>query len=278
MERIPAALKDLDWGEVWKQDQQLRRAPDDAAYWDKRAPSFQKTALTSPYARSFIERCGIHPEETVFDMGCGSGTLALPLAAAGHTVTARDFSPVMLDLMMQRAEAEGYAQRIDSAILSWEDDWDAASTPVCDVAVASRSIATSDLQAALLKLESRARRRVCITLGTGTSPRHDPTLLKVVGRSLPRYPEFVLCMNILWQLGRRPALSYIDGTRQSTYNSPEHAVEKNAELMDATPQERALLEEYTAEHLRQVEIPDEGLVWQYDHQRVISWAFISWNI
>lgn len=277
MERTPAALRGLDWAEVWKEDQRLRRAPDDAAYWDRRAPSFQKTAGTSPYARAFIERCGVRPGETVFDMGCGSGTLALPLAAAGTRVVARDFSPVMLDLMMRRAQAEGYAERIDSAVLAWADDWDAARVPVCDVAVASRSIATEDLQDALLKLESRARRRVCLTLSCGVGPRHDAVLLQAVGRKLPQYPEHVLCMNILWQLGRRPSLGYIESDRQSTYDSPEHAVEKNAELMEVTPHERALLEEYTAAHLRQVE-GDEGLVWQYDHRRVISWAFISWDL
>ena len=40
-----------------------------------------------------------------------------------------------------------------------------------DVAIASRSIATADLRDALLRLTEVARRRVCITLATGSPPR-----------------------------------------------------------------------------------------------------------
>ena len=38
----------------------------------------------------------MQPGETVFDMGCGTGTLAAEMATSGHKVIAADFSSGML--------------------------------------------------------------------------------------------------------------------------------------------------------------------------------------
>ena len=47
--------------------------------------------------REFIEKSGLKCGESVFDMGCGSGTLCVPLAEDGYTVFAGDFSEKMLN-------------------------------------------------------------------------------------------------------------------------------------------------------------------------------------
>ena len=89
----------IDWAQSWRDAQAQRRKPDNSEFWNNRAPSFLKVAGTSPYAVEFVKRAQLQPGETVFDMGCGSGTLALPLARQGHKVWGCDFSPVMLELM-----------------------------------------------------------------------------------------------------------------------------------------------------------------------------------
>lgn len=43
----------------------------------------------------------------ILDVGAGTGRIALPLARAGHVVTALDPSPAMLDVARRRAAAEG---------------------------------------------------------------------------------------------------------------------------------------------------------------------------
>ena len=159
-------------------------------------------------------------------MGCGSGTLAVPLALAGHEVYAADFSPAMfVELMMRRARVEGVEELIHPIEMSWDEEWKAA--PVCDVAFASRSIATQDMAAALLKLDAHARRRVCITLATATdtSPRADEVLLRAVGRTKDYASDYVYGMNILWQLGFQPDLSYIRSKRASDFTSFEEAID-----------------------------------------------------
>ena len=276
--RLPAE-EAFDWNAAWKERQLRRRHDDSLEFWNGKAPSFAKTAGTSPYARDFMERADVQPGDTVLDMGCGSGTLALPYARNGIEVWAADFSPVMLELMMKRAVEEGLGDLVHPIRLSWNDDWDAADTvvPVCDIAIASRSMAADDLQDALVKLSSRARKRVCVTLGTDSSPRTDEVLLRAVGRPVERFSDYVFGMNILWALGYQPSLSYIRSQRSSCFESPEEAVSKTAMLMEATPEERARLEQYAAEHLV-TDVDKYGApCWRFDHTRVTSWAFISWD-
>jgi SAM-dependent methyltransferase len=43
----------------------------------------------------------------ILELGCGTGRVAVPLAAAGHRVTAVDIDPAMLDRARRRADAAG---------------------------------------------------------------------------------------------------------------------------------------------------------------------------
>ncbi len=268
---------DIDWAAAWKEEQRRRNHPDDARQWNERARGYAKVAGTSPYAKTFIERAGIEEGDTILDMGCGSGALSLPLAQAGHEVYACDFAQGMLDVLMDQAFRLGVAEHIHPMLLAWDDDWERAGVPLCDAALASRSIATADMEAALVKLDAHARRRVCITLTTGLSPRVDPVLLEAIGREQPRYPDCMFAFNMLWGLGERPELSYIDSSRESRFPSFAAAIEKNAALMSVTSEERALLVAYSERHLHEKHDDAGEVYWEYDHQRVTPWAFIAWD-
>ncbi len=265
----------IDWREAWADYQQYRRAADNADFWNARAKSFAAKAGTSPYAAEFLQLADVREGESVLDMGCGSGTLAIPLAQAGHQVWACDFSSAMLEQLEAAAQAAGVLERIHPMLVSWSDDWDALGVPLCDVALASRSMAADDLTDAIEKLSSRARRRACVTMGTNHSPRYDAVLLAAVGRSMRKLPEFVYAMNILWRLGKRPELRNITSQREELFDCPEDAVRKHAGIMECTPEEEQALRGYASQHLLEVSTP-EGVKWKFDHQRVNSWAFISW--
>ncbi len=284
------------WNDAWKERQRLRRAPDDAAFWDERSKTFATKDAPSPYVDRFLELAAVRPGESVFDMGCGTGALALPLAAAGHPVTAADFSAGMLGVMDDLAAERGVTG-IKALQMSWEADWatHGVGPRSHDVCVASRSIATSDLEDSLLKLTAVARRRVGITLTADASPRVDSRALRAA--ELPHQPgeDFQFAFNILVDHGLRPEVAYISSERDATYATPQaarddyEAMVRSALSSDSSPAE----EEAALAHLRtwldDQLIPNERAgqpdrkgvpegAWRLREPRVTTWAFLAWNV
>ena len=288
-------LTSMDWNEEWKELQKVRRHADDAAFWDKRSATFTTKDAPNLYVEKFLEYAGIRPGETVFDMGCGTGALAVPLGEAGHKVVAADFSQGMLDQMQSRLDEAG-VRTVFPKLMSWEDDWPAFGVRegMTDVVVASRSIATADLRDALLRLTEVARRRVCITLATGSSPRVDERILAAVGLPAVLGRDYLYAFNILAGEGLRAEVRYIDSTRDDTFASPEDAYEKLAAMIDdssavrASDTERQRARANLREWLTANLVPNESagapdrkgipqLAWRLAEPRTVTWAFLAWN-
>lgn len=106
-------------------------------FWDKRASSFAGYAGLTRYAEEFLRLTTVDPEWTAFDMGCGAGTLALPLAAKVKKVTAVDFSNNMLAILRRRCEEEG-VRNVTTILGGWEDDWGALGIGEHDIAIVAR--------------------------------------------------------------------------------------------------------------------------------------------
>lgn len=270
-----------EWNEAWKARQADRGAPHDAAFWDERAKSFTTKDAPGSYTDRFLQLAAILPGETVFDMGCGTGNLAVPLGAEGHEVLAADFSPVMLD-KLRDALRERDITCVRPLHLSWEGDWEAAGVAPesYDVCVASRSIATPDLADSLAKLTAVARRRACITLATGVSPRIDDAMLREIGVAARPDLDFVYAIAILSAWGYLPHLTYIDTERADSFRSFDEAYGKYAHMVEAVMPEDAPDRDAALARLRGwldshlVERDGDLTLRQPRH---VAWAFISWD-
>ncbi|MEG1745907.1 MAG: methyltransferase domain-containing protein [Raoultibacter sp.] len=288
-----SVLLSKDWNAEWKTLQTLLRRSDNEQYWDKRSAHFATKDFPNLYIEDFLRFAEIKPAETIFDMGCGTGSLAIPLAEAGHKVVAADFSQGMLDGMKMLMDEKGVTS-IFPKKMSWEEDWAAHGVRegMVDVCVASRSIAVNDLEAALLRLDSIARRRVCITITTGTSPRHDARLLREIGIQAAVTSDYLYAVNILAHNNILPEVRYIESERIDTFDSLEAAFEKfspmvldyEEDLGDALPEKLEELRVWLAKH--SVENPTAGMAdkkgiaqgaYRLDTPRMVTWAFIAWN-
>ncbi len=290
-------LPTTDWNEEWKELQKSRRTADDAAYWDERSKTFgdHHQGIMSPYAQRFLELAKLEPNETVFDMGCGSGTLTCPLAQAGHHVIAADFSGGMLESLEQKCRDYGI-DNVEIKQMSWEDDWEAfgINPNSVDVAFASRSIATADLSASLQKLTDVARRRVCITLAAGSSPRTDERILNELGIRNYVGCDFLYAFMILTSLGYCPEVQFILNKRFDSYDNKEEAYENLSKMVKhATEDSRSdMTYEQALDSLW--EWLDDNLVtnenagrtdpsgnkqkkYKLAHPRIINWAFLAWD-
>lgn len=281
-----ATLLETDWNREWMELQEQRRKPDDPAFWNKRARHF-KPRETHPYAQDFIARMAVRPHESILDMGCGAGSLAIPLAQAGHRVIAADFSNSMLDALTKGIAHYNLERRIVPKHLAWDDNWEDAGIKEqsVDIAIASRSIATANLQAALEKLDRCARRRCCITLVANASPRFDTQIMNAIGASVTHSCDYIYAFAILVRMGRLPEVSYIDSPRRDTFDSLEEGLADFSRMLEGGNEEKyELLRSYLAKHM--VENPDAGQPgpkdkpqgrYMLDHERIVHWAFLSWN-
>lgn len=216
---------------------------------------------------------GLLPGESVLDVGSDSGTLALPLARAGHAARAVDFSEHMLSILKARAAEEGLGN-LNAIRASWEDDWHAAGIRAADVAVASRSIAVTDLRAALQKLDATAHLRVCITVAAdGVLPAH--VAHAAVGRDYKKHYVYVYAVNVLFQVGIMPEVRFIRHEWNQPFagfDSARDAVRRLIAPLDEREEE--LLGRYLAEHLHET---TGGGVWKLDQTIATTWAFIAWD-
>lgn len=273
MREEPEALPDLDWNARWKAAAARRwqRTEKASRYWDRRAPSFGERDLDSAYARAFLQALDPRPGWTVLDMGCGSGALAIPLAASVTRVTAVDFSEGMLRELARCARERGVTN-VTTVLGAWEDDWEALGLGVHDVAIASRSLVVEDLEAALRKLDAAARHRVLITSIVGDGPR-DRRALEAVGRTFRRGPDYIYVVNLLHQMGIHAAVSFLDTEREWSFASREEARTFYATYLEnLDPVEEARLEAYLDREL----VPARGR-WTLRHPDLIRWALISWE-
>lgn len=283
---VRPTLLETDWNAEWKTLQAARRSPDDPAFWDARAKHFQPRE-THPYARDFLTLADLRDGERVLDMGCGAGSLAIPLAQNGHPVLAADFSPRMLDALDEGIKYYGLEHLVTPLQLAWDEDWSTAGVAPksVDVAIASRSIATSDLEAALLKLNRSARRRCCITLVATASPRYDTHIMHAIGASVTNSRDYVYAFNILVSLGINPEVRYIDSPRRDTFDSLEDGVADFTRMLEGGNENRvAALRTYLAAHM--IANPHAGEPgpkgkpqgrYMLDHVRLVRWAFIAWT-
>lgn len=81
----------MDWNRAWKE--MMPEKPSAARrskFWDARARSFARHVSKTGYADSFLRIMNPEPDWRILDMGCGGGTLALPLSDKHTAITAMD--------------------------------------------------------------------------------------------------------------------------------------------------------------------------------------------
>jgi len=272
---VPA--EDKDWNAEWMRLSDRREIAHDAAFWDRRARHFRGGDEASPYVAGFIELLRARPGESVLDVGCGSGALALPLARAGHPVMGLDFSAGMLDLLRRQAAEEGLANA-RTVQAAWDDDWRAAGVDIADVVIASRSLDVRDLRAAFEKLGAFARRRVCVTLPVDGLLYPQILAHEAVGRPRVRRGDQATAVNVLRQMGIEPEVGSLEHTSASRYESPEAALDSLRRMIaPAGEQEQEALERYVAGHLVETSGADGRPQWKQEPELAVSWGFIAWG-
>ncbi len=260
-------IADVDFGRLYREHMRAAaRAPAPASAWDTRAVDLQHKVHGSRYAQAFIARMDLAGASTLLDVGCGPGTLGLPLAPRLERVYGLDYSRAMLDALLANASQQGLGN-VEALHRSWDDDW--SDVPVCDIVVASRSMNVQDMAAALARLDSRARRRVYLTHQVGRR-QFDPGAIEALGRKLLPPPDYIYIVNILHGMGIQPRLDYIESDHRLAPAADFGDLARRIAwaLGELTPGEldrlRAWYERSPPAAIREAAPP-------------MRWAFISWD-
>ena len=202
---LPSNYDEIDFDALYKvQKARSSFGKKFAADWDKKAPSFNEGVMKSAYAQEFIDKVDFTGVSTLLDFACGAGALSVLAAKKAEQIYGYDFSPKMLEFARENAQIYG-AKNVKFAQKAFEDDW--SDVPECDVVFASRCLEVDDLKPVLLKLLSKTKKALYITFKVGSFV--DERILQALGRDVQKRPDFVYLLNILFQMGYLPSLSYI---------------------------------------------------------------------
>lgn len=264
---------DIDWHLLWQNARkqkswQSKRAKD----WDKKAGSFSSRNRVTPYIPKFLSHLELNQDMTVLDVGCGPGTLALPIAEKVREVFAIDYSDGMLASLETSAREQGITN-IRTIKCAWEDDWLKNKIGVHDIAIASRSMNIDNLSEGIRKLNAHAKKQVYIADRIAPSP-FDPDIFRAIGREFNSGPDYIYTINTLYSLGIHPRVAHIELAGELRYDSLEDALESYKWMFkELSDQEERRLEEFLAGRIIE-ERPDYIVIKRRFPQK---WALISWN-
>ena len=129
-------IDDIDFADLYRQQLlQAKRTEKTPDHWDKRAEKMAENCAspTDTYLQQLMEKMDLQGVNSLFDMGCGPGTVSLALAGKIPHICGVDYSPGMLRVAARRA-TEQRATHVHWVQRAWEEDW--SDLPRCDIAVA----------------------------------------------------------------------------------------------------------------------------------------------
>jgi SAM-dependent methyltransferase len=174
------------------------------SFWNdlaKRYPSFDDPAMAGDVVQMIqcSESAGIDfRHRRVLDIGCGTGTVAIPLALRGAHVTAVDISEKMLQICRNDARRAGVAERI----VSEQSDWKSyAVNAKHDIVVVSMTPAVSSGDEVDKMLQTSTKAGIYVGWG---SYRINTTVRKLFEAHGHSYPmQYGHAEHFLVQLDRR---------------------------------------------------------------------------
>ncbi|MCX6076493.1 MAG: class I SAM-dependent methyltransferase [Campylobacterales bacterium] len=233
--------------------------------WDNRSKELAPTMQNSSYVGEFISRMDICKEDVVLDIGCGPGTLAIPLARLAKQVIAIDFSAQMLAELETYAKKEGITN-IKTYHIGWDDNW--SLLPEIDIVVASRSVEVQDIGASLSKISSHAKKACYVTYKAGGS-FVDMDILEFIGKKIITKPDFWYIPILLYKDGYLPQIDYITSQRGSIKSS-------NAEeFIESLIWSLGSLDEAQQDKAR--EYHNLFIETNQNQPKPFTWTFIAWN-
>jgi ubiquinone/menaquinone biosynthesis C-methylase UbiE len=257
---------------VWKEAVEKLPKKDASKSWDKIASKFNQWMKKDDYPLELVSKIQLGEDDTVFDIGCGNGTITIPLAKKAKSVTALDSSMNMLEILQKKAAVEKLSniKIVNKRI----EDVEAAEIGPHDVVIASRSLnGIPDIKRELEKLDEIAKKHVYITFWGFGSREFENEVSKLLGREPYKHPDYTIILNILEEMGIQANAEPLKSDTRNFYSNMEEALDRIEWKVGEMNEDEKLL---VKKHLSRVLIKDPDGGFSYP-QKSSKWILIWWG-
>ena len=258
---------DVDWEGFWAEKLKNKKDKD----WDKAAPGFYRRTKKEDYQKVLFEKLILDENDTVLDVGCGEGSVTIPLAKKVKKVIGIDSSPKMLEYLEKRAEDENI-DNIETVLkpieeITYEEIGDV------DVVVCSRSLnGIIPIDEVLLELDMIADKYVFITVFGPENKKIEKYFDKELGIKTEDFPDYNYFFNILFNMGIYANIERFDLNNYREYESIEEAMDNGKFRLDLyTDEQKVLLKEY----LERILTYENGKY--YNIKDKADWIMVWWK-
>lgn len=262
---------DVDWEELWtkKMDKKGDRGKD----WSKAAIKYAKRASKDNYTERLISNMILDENDTVLDLGCGEGSVTIPLSKEVKRITAMDATDKMLEILDERIKEE----RIDNIETIKEDINNVTMEEYgnYDIVVASRVVnGIKSPKKVFSNLNEIANKYVFITLFGPNNWRLEKDFFEYIEKEYNGAPSYTILLNLLAEMGIYANVVNLDVEPVRTYQNIDEALDNGKwNLAKFSEEEQAKLPDF----LNKVLTKDEKTGLLSNPNDKPDWVLIWWK-
>ena len=258
---------DVDWTAFWAErlDGKVNKN------WDDAAPGFFKRTRKEDYQIALFDKLILDENDTVLDVGCGEGSVTIPLARQVKKVIGIDSSPKMLEYLEKRAE-DNDVDNIETILKPIEEiTYDEIGD--VDVIVCSRSLnGIIPIDKVLFELNKIAKKYVFITIFGPENKKIEKDFDRELGIKTEDFPDYNYFFNILFNMGIYANVERFDLNNYREYSSIEEAMDNGKFRLDLySDEEKELLRKY----LERILTYENGKY--YNVKDKADWIMVWWK-
>ena len=260
---------DVDWLGFWAEKLSTKVDKD----WDKAAPGFYKRTRKEDYQVALFDKLILDESDTVLDVGCGEGSVTIPIAKRVKKVIGVDSSPKMLEYLEKRAN-DNDIDNIETILKPIEEiTYDEIGD--VDVVVCSRSLnGIIPIDEVLTELNKIANKYVFITIFGPENKKIEKDFDRELGIKTEDFPNYNYFFNILFNLGIYANVERFDLNNYREYNNIEEAMDNGKFRLDMySDEEKELLKDY----LERILTYDNETGKYYNVKDKADWIMIWWK-
>jgi SAM-dependent methyltransferase len=263
----------VNWNELWKMTR-LEPKKGLPEFADMNRAKWFDEAIKGHNKRTEKQLASIQldPEYTVLDVGAGTGRLAIPIAKNVKKVTAIEPSEAMLACLEKNTKKEGI-NNIHCINKRWEDIEIGVDIEPHDVVIASHSLAMLDIQGALIKIDSAAKKSAYLFTFVnnlrGIIWMDDARWNKIYGKKDQIWSDYIYLSMILHEMDIYANVNVWNSEFSQKYDNKDAVIAHWREVYETPPENEIILKEWLSRML----IEKEGSVYLRGKSKsaVVSW-------